>query len=73
MKEFAFCVGDNALMATLTENWAIGIPKIIKKAKLSPVVVAGSLKAVELSSTRCHINHQKKLLKESGTHAVWNL
>ena len=34
MKEFAFCVGDDSLMATLTRNWNFWMPKIIKKAKL---------------------------------------
>ena len=34
MKEFPLCIGIDAPMKTLLQNWKIWIPKIIQKAKL---------------------------------------
>ena len=34
MKEFTVCIGVDAPMKTLLQNWNIWIPKIIQKAKL---------------------------------------
>ena len=67
MKEFAFCISDNSLMATLTKNWTIWIPKIIKKAELE-----SSSRSKLFESCRTLINQMSHKSPEEIAEGKWH-